>query len=203
VDSSSIAVTASERGVVTLKGSVPTYLQSRNAERAAKRVRGVQAVANDVEVKPAPGFTWDDAGIAEAALQAIRWSTTVPQNAVKLTVSSGWITLEGRLGWDYQRRSAELAVRDLRGVRGISNLIEVEPTAKPADVKRKIEDAFRRSAEIDAQRVSVDAVGGRVTLRGTVPTWSEKEAASRAAYSAPGVTSVENRVEMRSPAFVA
>ena len=202
VDSSRVSVTATEAGVVTLKGSAPTFMQARAAERASKRVRGVKAVANDLEVKPAVGFAHDDTGIAEAALQALRWSSSVPRDVVKVTVSHGWITLEGRVEWDYQRRAAYNSVRDLQGVRGVSNLIELKPAAKPAEIREKIENAFRRSAQLDAQHVAIETIGSAVTLRGTVSSWAEKDAAERAAFSAPGVKSVDNRIEVRAHAFV-
>jgi osmotically-inducible protein OsmY len=202
VDSSKIAVTASDAGVVTLKGSVPSYMQARQADRATKRVHGVKGVANDLEVKPADGYVLDDTHIAESALRAIAWSISVPKDTVRVEVTEGWITLDGKVDWDFQRRAAFNAVRDLRGVRGVSNMIQLTPAVKPAEIKGKIEGAFRRNAQLDAQRVSVEAVGGRVTLRGTVEAFAERDAAERAAFSAPGVTSVDNRIEVRSHALV-
>lgn len=202
VDSSCIEVTATAGGVVTLKGRVPTYMQARAAERAAKRVRGVRAVANDIGVKPAEGFGLDDTGVAQAALQAIAWSASVPRDAIRMTVSRGWITLEGKVDWDYQRGAAYDVVRDLRGVRGVSNLIEIRPSAKASEIRVKIEDAFRRNAQLDADRVTVEVVGSRVTLHGSVGSWAEKEAAERAAFAAPGVISVDNRIEVHAHTLV-
>jgi osmotically-inducible protein OsmY len=201
VDSSSVEVTVTAAGVVTLKGRVPAYMQARAAERAAKRVRGVKAVANDLEVKPPEGFGLDDTGVAEASLQALRWSASVPKDAVRVTITRGWITLEGKVDWDYQRRAAYEAVRDLRGVRGVSNLIEIKPSAKASEVRAQIEGAFRRNAQLDADHVTVEVVGHRVTLRGSVGSWSEKETAERAAFAAPGVISVDNRIEVHAPAL--
>lgn len=201
VDSSRIEVTATEGGVVTLEGTVPTYMQARQAERAAQNVHGVKAVVSEIEVKPIPRVS-ADAGIAEAALRALGWSASVPKDKVKVTVADGWITLEGKLDWDYQRRAAYKAVRDLHGARGVSNQIELNPTAKPIEVREKIEAAFKRNAQIDAQNVRVEANGGLIVLRGIVGSFAEREAAQRAAFSAPGVTSVDNRIEVRSHAFV-
>jgi osmotically-inducible protein OsmY len=202
VDASQIAVTANEAGIVTLKGTVRSYMQARGAERATKRVIGVHGVASDLEVELPDGLTLDDTGIAQSALQAIKWSASVPRDAVKLTVTHGWVTLEGEVDWDFQRRAAHNAVRDLKGVRGVTNEMELKQGAKPAQIREKIEEAFRRNAQLDAQHVSVEVAGHRVTLRGNVPSWSEKDAAERAAFAAPGVTGVDNRIEVRAHLLV-
>jgi osmotically-inducible protein OsmY len=200
VDSSRISVTASETGVVTLAGSVTSYMQARAAERAAKRVRGVHAVASKLDVNPPAASTREDTRIAEAALRALDWSASVPRDAVKVAVSDGWVALEGQVQWDYQRRAAGEAVHDLLGVKGVTNLISIKPSVAP-EIQRRIEDAFKRNAQFDAAHVAVSVSGGRITLRGVVSSIAEKEAAERAAYAAPGVISVGNELEVKAHLF--
>ncbi len=202
VDSSGVAITTTHDGVVTMKGTVPTYMQLRAAEKAVKRIPGVKAVVNDLRVSLDGGDgERSDTQLAESALQALRWSASVPKDRVKLTVASGWITLEGNVEWDFQKRAGYNAVRDLLGVRGVINNIAVQPRVKPVEVKEKIQAAFHRVAQLDAEHVTVEAVGGRVTLRGTVRSWPEKEAAERAAWAAAGVTSIDNDIEVRAYAY--
>jgi osmotically-inducible protein OsmY len=199
VDSAGIAVTATEEGVVTLEGSVPTYMQARAAARAVQRVRGVSAVVNDLEVNPPPSFALDDTALARAAVRALGASATVPIGEVTVTVSRGWVTLAGSVLWDHQRRAAHDAVRDLSGVRGISNTIRVEPPAGSDNVRHRVEQALRRNSQLHMQQISVDAVGNAVILRGTVASLAERAAAERLAHSAPGVALVDNRIEVRVP----
>ena len=191
ITSTDIAVSA-EDNVVTLTGFVHSYSEKVAAEKAAKRVYGVRGVANDIEVKPKLERT--DPEIARDAVQVLKTRISVPDDRIKVTLKDGWVTLEGRVEWQYQKRAAESSVRDLVGVKGVSNLIEVKPAVSPAQVKTRIEDALRRSAEIDARRVSVVARDSKVSLWGNVRSWVEKQEAERAAWAAPGVTNVENHI---------
>ncbi|MGZ3601192.1 MAG: BON domain-containing protein [Ktedonobacterales bacterium] len=183
-------------GVVTLTGWVDSYIKKWAAEEAAHRVRGVKAVANDIEVRLPSESTRTDADIAAAATRALEWDALVPLEKVKVTVSKGWVTLEGEVEWEYQKEDAERVVRRIAGVRGVTNLLVVRPKTKPApqELKKKIEDALVRSAETDAKRITVEVEGGKVILRGTVRSWAERQEAERVAWSAPGVTSVEDHI---------
>ena len=179
-------------GVVALTGWVDSYLKKWSAEDAAHRVTGVKAVANDLEVKLASERT--DADIAEAAIHALEWDVFVPADRIKVTVSKGWVTLNGDVEWQYQREDAERAVRRLTGVKGVSNLITVVPRTTAPELKKKIEDALVRNAELDAKKITVTVQGNKAILRGSVRSWTEKEEAARTAWSAPGITSVENNI---------
>jgi osmotically-inducible protein OsmY len=181
-------------GIVTLTGWVDSYLKKWSAEDAALRVTGVKGVANDIEVKLASERT--DADIAESALRALEWDAFVPSNQIQVTVSKGWVTLRGDVEWQYQKEDAERVVRRLAGVKGVSNLIMVKPRATPSDLKKKIENALVRNATLDANRIDVDIQGSKAILKGTVRSWAEKEEAERVAWSAPGITSVENRITL-------
>lgn len=186
-----IGVTVKD-GIVTLTGWVDSFLKKWSAEETALKVGGVKAVANDLEVKLASERT--DADIAAAAIRALEWDAFVPDDKVKVTVSKGWVTLKGEVEWRYQRDDAERVVRRLVGVRGVSNLITVKPSASASELKKKIENALVRNAEIDANRITVEVEGSKAILKGTVRAWAEKEEAERVAWSAPGITSVENRI---------
>jgi osmotically-inducible protein OsmY len=191
VPSTDIGV-AAENGVVTLTGFVNTYAEKLAAERATLKTYGVKGVANDIEVKPL--FKKTDADIAEAALNALKARVDVPDEKIQLTVKGGWITLEGTVDWFYQKNAAEFAVKYLSGVKGFTNHILVQSHVSTAAVKDKIEDALKRSAEIDARRITVQASEGKVTLRGNVRSWFEKIEAANAAWAAPGVTEVTNQI---------
>jgi osmotically-inducible protein OsmY len=193
VDASDIGVAVDE-SVVTLRGNVASYAEKMAAERVALRVYGVRAVANDLTVHLGGSFARTDTEIAQAAVAAMKWNTVVPDNRVTVTVADGWVTLKGTLDWQYQRDAAVRTVRDLTGVKGVVNDIAVQPRVKTADVRDKIEAAFKRSAEIDARRVHVTALDGKVILSGNVHSWAERQEAERAAWAAPGVTQVDDRL---------
>jgi osmotically-inducible protein OsmY len=181
-------------GVVTLMGMVDSYTRKWVAEEAAHRVRGVKAVANDIEVKLLDSSKRIDADIAAAARRALDWDAMLPADKIQLTVSKGWVTLKGEVPWQYQKIDAERVVRRITGVIGVSNLISVKPGVAPSDLKQKIEEALIRNAKTDAEQLTVETEGSKVILKGKVRSWAEREQAERAVWMAPGVTSVDNRI---------
>jgi osmotically-inducible protein OsmY len=186
---------ASKDGVITLSGQVDSYAKKYAAERAAERVAGVKAIAEDLKVKVPSSFQRSDTDIAHAVVSALSWDIEVPDDRIKSKVENGWIWLEGDVEWQYQKTAAERAVRYLTGVHGVTNLITVKPKrVSPFEVGNKIKDALRRSPEMDANRITVQAAGGEVTLKGTVRSFAERVDAERAAWAAPGVTKVRDEI---------
>jgi osmotically-inducible protein OsmY len=177
-------------GVATLSGAVRSYAQKLAAERAAERVAGVRAIAEDLTVKLDGLGTRTDTEIAHSVVNALRWDSRVPDDKLTARVENGWITLGGTVEWKFQSDAAERAVRYLLGVRGVSNLIEVRSPVSPSAVQSRIEAALKRNAELDAKRITVESKDGRVTLRGNVRSWTERRDAENAAWAAPGVTHV-------------
>jgi osmotically-inducible protein OsmY len=193
LDASDIAVSVKE-GVVTLTGFVKSYADKYEAEAAAKRVAGVVAVANDLEVRLPSVDERPDPDIARDAVAAIKSQLPISWENIKIIVKNGWVTLEGEVEWQYQRQTAENAVRRIKGVKGVTNLVQLKPHAEPSEIKKRIQEAFRRSAELDANRIIVETHGSEVVLKGTVRSWAEREEAERAAWAAPGVTKVEDHI---------
>jgi osmotically-inducible protein OsmY len=193
IDASDIAVAVKD-GVVTLSGFVHSASQKQLAERAAKRVAGVIAVANDIVVRLPVLDTRPGPGIARDVVQAIRDALPDTWENIQVTVADGVVTLEGEVEWNYQREAAKGAAIWVDGVRHLRNRVAIKPRTAPADIKRQIEEALRRQADINASHITVEATGGYVILKGTVRSWTERKAAERAAWQAPGVREVENRL---------
>lgn len=199
INAAHVGVTA-KNGVVTLTGHLSTFAEKHAIERAAQRVEGVKAVAIELDVKLSPGHKRSDSEIAEAAESAFQWSVLIPGERIQVKVEKGWVSLNGELDWEYQRSSAEKAVRALTGVVGVSNNITLKPLVAAADLKNRIRDALSRHAEREAKNIEVTVSGSTVTLRGRVDSWAERTAAQGAAWAAPGIGLVVNDLAVGPPA---
>lgn len=194
IDAADIGVSV-DHGIVHLTGRVPNYLQKSAAEAAVKRVKGVRGYVEDLQISTFQSL-YSDESIAERAANVIDWDVSIPDRAVQVKVEGGRVTLTGKVSWEYQRAAAESAVRRLPGVTGVINDIGLKPTVSATDVKRRIEDALRRQADLDAQAVTVVVEGSKVRLNGKVKAWFERDVIKRAAWAAPGVLAVEDRVSI-------
>jgi osmotically-inducible protein OsmY len=189
---------AVHRGIVTLGGYVDSYLEKVTAEAAVKRIKDVKAVVEDIHVRPSDSSTRSDEEIAEAALHALKWHAEVPHQRIKIVVQKGHLTLDGDIDWQYQKDAAMNAVKTIVGVRGVSNFLFVKPRANASIVKEDIMRALARKADLQADHIDVIANGNRITLRGKVRTWAERQMAEYAAWSAPGVIAVTDELEVVS-----
>jgi len=195
IDATNIGVVV-ERGIVTLSGYLPSFVQKRDVIRTVHRIRGVLAVADEIEVRIPGGKQTADDQIAKRAVNIINWDVQLPERAIKIAVRDGWITLSGEVEWQYERLAAEDAVRRLSGVRGISNYITIKPRVQPADVKKRITDALKRHAEVEADAITVEVNGDIVTLKGKVDHWDGRNAVHHAAWAAPGVRIVNDQIQV-------
>jgi osmotically-inducible protein OsmY len=202
IDASQIGVSI-KNDIVVLTGFARSYFEKSAAEQAAKRVSGVTAVANEIAVRLPGAFERDDVSIAHAALQALKWDVSVPDEKVKVSIANGWITLDGEVAFNFQREAATKAVENLTGVRGVTNRIAIKSAVRPVEVRDKIERAFKRAAHLEAERVRIDVSGDKVTLRGDVATWAEKADAAQAAWSIPGVAFVQNDIHVTGASMAA
>lgn len=188
-------------GVVTLSGDVDSYARKQAAETAAKKILGVRAVAEEIKVGPSPTYERTDSDIARAVATALAWHSAVQEDRIKIKVEKGVVTLDGEVEWNYQRTAAADAIRNLNGVKWVNNAVIVKPAVMAGDVKKKIKDAMARNVSLDADKISVDILGNKVVLRGTVRSLAEREDAEYAAWSAPGVTVVDDKLTVEVPAL--
>jgi osmotically-inducible protein OsmY len=189
-------------GVVTLAGYVDSYADKWRAERVVSKIKGVKAVVNELEVRLPSSLQRTDPEIARAAVNALQWNVLVPHDRIQVVVEDGWTTLRGEVDWYYQKEEAERAVRNITGIKGVSNLITVAAVPTPSDVKQRITDALRRGAQFDAERITVEVVGHKAILKGTVRSYAELLDAERAARKVPGITEVETRLTVDPMAYV-
>lgn len=196
VDAADIGVAVKD-GVVTLMGHVPTFAEKLAAEEATKRVKGVRAIAQEIEVRiDGHGAPYADEEIAQKAANVLDWDVSVPKGTVQAKVQDGWVTLSGEVDWNFQREAARQRVSNLPGVRGVSNLISVKQRPTPTDIKNRIEKALVRHAETEAKGIRVSVANGKVILEGKIDAWHDREVAEQAAWAAPGVNAVEDRLRL-------
>jgi osmotically-inducible protein OsmY len=195
IDAANIGVTV-DNGVVTLTGHVKSYAQKISVERAVKSIKGVRAVAEEIQVRPMKGAGTADDAIASRALNILTWSSDIPEQDIKVIVQKGWITLEGEVDWQYQKETAEMAVRKLSGVVGVDNRLVLRPQVNVDDIQRRIEEALKRNAEVDAKEIHIKVEGDVVKLEGKVHLWRERQIAERAAWSVPGVRQVDDHLRI-------
>ena len=191
-----------KQGVVTLTGIVDAYVKKLAAEQAVKNIAGVKAIAEDIQVGVSALYQRTDAEIAASVLQAIQTHTLVNQNRIRIKVEDGIVSLEGDVDWDYQRKAVSAAINHLPGIRMLNNFLLVKPTTSPVDIKQKIAAAFQRHANLEAELITVDIVDGKAILRGHVRSMAEKEDAAVAAWSAPGISMVDNQLEVSEDELV-
>ena len=195
IDEAAVGVAVKD-GVVSLTGHVPTYTQKIAAEDAAKRVAGVRGVADEIEVRLPTSLVKDDGDIARTALNAFGWYASVPKDVIKVTVRSGWVTLEGEVDWQFQKTAAYNAVRNLNGVVGVSNMLRVKQRPTSAQVRQRIENALKRHAQLEANSIGISVDRGVVELTGNVSSWAERDEAERCAWNAPGVIAVDSHLSI-------
>ena len=192
---------AVKNGIVNLSGQVDSYSKKLSAENAAKKIAGVKAIAEDIQIGVSPAYNKTDTEIAGAVVNALKWHSAVQEEQIKIKVENGNVRLDGEVEWEYQRINAKSAIENLAGVRSVINSISVKPKVTASDIQQKISSFFHRSASIDSGKITVEVKGSRAILRGTVRSFAEKEDAETAAWNAPGVTSVECKLEIEIPEF--
>ncbi|HVX00806.1 MAG TPA: BON domain-containing protein [Candidatus Babeliaceae bacterium] len=192
---------AVRNGIVTLSGQVDSYYKKLSAEAAAKKVSGVKAIAEDIQIGVSPLYARTDTEIAEAILNALKWHTAVQDEKVKIRVENGHVTLQGEVDWDFQRTNVRKAIESLAGVKSITSLITVKPKVTSAGIQQKIESAFQRAASINSRKIKVDVIGSKVILSGRVASLAEKEDAETSVWNADGVMQVENNLDIEIPEY--